>query len=92
MYPPPSPPGGFIFGLVAAVVFLPYITFGKWDRRRKRLLLVIGFLLLCVLFGLLLGAFYLQKNNFCPWCHYFDCIPWSKDFCQVELNTWDGTL
>ena len=28
--------GGFVFGLLASIVFLPYITFGAWDRLRKR--------------------------------------------------------
>ena len=28
--------GGFVFGLFSAIVFLPYITFGKADLTRKR--------------------------------------------------------
>lgn len=28
--------GGFVFGLFAAIVFLPYITFGRADKIRKR--------------------------------------------------------
>jgi len=32
----------FVFGVLASIVFLPYITFGKWDNRRKKILLLIG--------------------------------------------------
>ncbi len=28
--------GGLIFGILASIVFLPYISFGKWDKWRKR--------------------------------------------------------
>eukprot|EP00041_Stephanoeca_diplocostata_P038401 m.1514452 g.1514452 ORF g.1514452 m.1514452 type:complete len:717 (+) comp25214_c0_seq100:212-2362(+) len=34
--------GGFAFGIVSGIVFLPYITFGKWDARRKKLLLIVS--------------------------------------------------
>jgi hypothetical protein len=27
--------GGFIFGVMSSIVFLPYITFGKWDAVRS---------------------------------------------------------
>jgi hypothetical protein len=26
-------------GMVAGIIFLPYITFGRWDARRKKILL-----------------------------------------------------
>ena len=42
--------GGFLFGMPAAVIFLPFITFGKWDRRRKLLLLAIAVPFLVILF------------------------------------------
>ncbi len=28
--------GGFVFGVLSAIVFLPFITFGKLDKYRKR--------------------------------------------------------
>lgn len=27
--------GGLVFGIFAAMAFLPYITFGRWNRIRK---------------------------------------------------------
>ncbi len=31
--------GGLVFGTLASMVFLPYITFGRWDKFRKRCVL-----------------------------------------------------
>ena len=28
--------GGFIYGVVGSIVFLPFVTFGKFDKIRKR--------------------------------------------------------
>merc|ERR1712054_487470 len=42
--------GGFCFGAVSGVVFLPYITFGAWDARRKKILLWICGPLLLLMF------------------------------------------
>ena len=60
--------GGFVFGIMASIIFLPYITFGKWDYARKRLLLFINGPLLIVLIITSLVAFYaIQDSDFCPW-------------------------
>jgi hypothetical protein len=33
----------------------------------------------------LLAAFYLTKDaEFCPWCKYFDCIPYTSDICDYK--------
>eukprot|EP00123_Amoebidium_parasiticum_P013877 comp22203_c0_seq2/m.32657 comp22203_c0_seq2/g.32657 ORF comp22203_c0_seq2/g.32657 comp22203_c0_seq2/m.32657 type:complete len:437 (-) comp22203_c0_seq2:121-1431(-) len=84
--------GGFLFGIPAAVVFLPYITFGKWDRRRKILLIVVGAVGLIVFFvgGFIL--FFTKTETFCTWCLYFNCIPYTEDFCSSNMATWDGTF
>jgi hypothetical protein len=42
--------GGFVFGIPAAIIFLPYITFGKWDRRRKIILISIAVPVLLFMF------------------------------------------
>lgn len=41
--------GGFSFGLVSAVIFLPYVAFGKWHARARKLMLLICFPLLLVM-------------------------------------------
>lgn len=57
--------GGFVFGILASMVFLPYITFGKWDNRRKKLLLLIGLGGLVALYVLTFTLIYTEQ--------YLDC-------------------
>jgi len=60
--------GGFCFGVVSGVVFLPYITFGKWDARRKKFLLLLCVPLLFTMIVLSFLTFYLiQNTEFCTW-------------------------
>jgi len=70
--------GGFAFGVVSGVIFLPYITFGKWDARRKRILIYICTVLLFFMFLMSFLTFYLIGNSeFCTWCKYLNCIPYT---------------
>lgn len=41
--------GGFSFGLVSSVIFLPYVAFGKWHARARKLMLLISMPLLLVM-------------------------------------------
>lgn len=60
--------GGFFFGIVSGIVFLPYITFGQWDARRKKILLLV-----CC--PLLLGMILLALVTFCKSrCSVLRCI------------------
>jgi len=72
--------GGFFFGLLSSIVFIPYITFGKWDYRRKRILLYICIPMLLIISVSALVSFYVVQNtDFCPWCKNINCIEYSKD-------------
>lgn len=74
--------GGFVFGVLSALVFLPYITFGRWDAARKRILLVVGIIgviMLMILWNVLL---YTNSFNNCEWCNSFDCVNVVADFCK----------
>jgi hypothetical protein len=67
-------------GIVAGIVFIPYITFGKWDLARKRLLLLVCMPLLLLMVIAAFVTFYeIQNTNFCTWCDYINCIPYSPD-------------
>lgn len=69
--------GGFCFGLVAGPLFIPYITFGDWDARRKRILLWVCGPLLLIMFILAIVVFYVVQNaDFCESCDKLNCIPW----------------
>lgn len=82
--------GGLLFGIVAAVIFVPYITFGKLDAVRKRILLAICAPLLFVLFLTGLLTFYLIPDpSFCPDCGYVNCIPYMSGLCPSEYRVVD---
>ena len=72
--------GGFIFGLLSAMIFLPYITFGKWDFIRKRAMLLIAIPVLFTLGILVLVSFYkIQNTDWCVGCHKFNCVEYHRD-------------
>ncbi|EDQ87669.1 uncharacterized protein MONBRDRAFT_27089 [Monosiga brevicollis MX1] len=78
--------GGFAFGLVSGIIFIPYITFGKWDLARKRLLLFICAPLLLVMFVAAFVTFYqIQNTEFCSWCDYLNCVPYADGMCGRSL-------
>lgn len=69
--------GGFVIGLFSSCVFLPQISFGKWDRRRKVILI---FVAIPIIIAIYFGLIYALMNevdilNICPNCHYINCLP-----------------
>eukprot|EP01134_Creolimax_fragrantissima_P002740 CFRG2740T1 len=82
--------GGFLFGIFAAVLFLPYITFGKWDRRRKLALILISAPILLALIIAFFALFYDGVSDFCTFCNYFNCIPYTSTLCEDNNANWDG--
>ncbi|KAK3586226.1 hypothetical protein CHS0354_025672 [Potamilus streckersoni] len=78
---------GFIFGILIAFAILPYVSFGQWDRRRKIIGIVISLGGCILLFVLLVLLFYVVPLYSCPGCQYFDCIPFTENFCKnMEIN------
>ena len=76
-----------MFGVVAAVIFVPYITFGKWDAFRKKVLLLIcGPLLLALFLAGLLTFYLIPTPDFCKECQYINCIPYTSDLCPDEYS------
>jgi hypothetical protein len=77
--------GGFVFGLLAGILIMPKIYFGKWDRRRKLFLMILaapGILILAYIFT---KSFY-DSYNFCTFCQYFNCIP-GMPWCDQKFST-----
>jgi hypothetical protein len=74
-------------GLVAGIVFLPYINFGQWDLTRKRIMLAIAVPLLIVMTVIAFVYFYkVQSVTFCSWCKYIDCVPYTSQIdCGLEV-------
>ncbi|TPX34019.1 hypothetical protein SmJEL517_g03264 [Synchytrium microbalum] len=67
--------GGFFSGILAGLIFMPTIHFGKWDKIRKRLMMLISIPATGVVMWLMLRSFYAGSSNDCSFCKYFNCIP-----------------
>lgn len=64
--------GGFITGLFAGMVFLPTISFGKWERRKKWIMIGVASVCLVGIYFALFWVFYNGVDRECSWCRYFD--------------------
>ena len=79
--------GGFIFGVLSAYLFLPYITFGKLDAGRKICQIIVAFLLIVFLFIVCFVAFYtVQGTEWCRNCYYLNCIPYTSTLCKNNVT------
>ncbi|XP_065175952.1 inactive rhomboid protein 2-like [Sycon ciliatum] len=73
---------GFVFGLLMSVLLLPYVSFGKWAIRRKRIIAGVSFTLLVIfIITLLLFFSLIQSSEFCTGCHHFNCIDYVANLC-----------
>lgn len=75
---------GFVFGFLLSYALLPFVTIGRYERRRKVVLVwvclasVAGFL--CALVVL----FYVAPAYECTICAYFTCLPFAPDMCASQ--------
>ncbi len=76
--------GGFIFGTLAGLVFMPHIYFGKWDKKRKIFFRIAAIPAGIYLFYFCLVSFY-DASNFCYNCKYLNCIP-GLPWCDQKWN------
>ena len=73
---------GFLHGFFLSLIFLPYVSFGKWDRRRKRVQIVVALL---VMMGVNVGGFilfYYVQFKSSHGFSFFNCIPFTDEFCE----------
>lgn len=80
--------GGFVVGVISGIAFLPFLEFGKWDGRRKNILQFLAgmFLIALAIIGMII--FYKAPDpSFCSWCHYINCVPYTKDICSASQNS-----
>lgn len=77
---------GFLSGLLLSFAFLPYITFGTFDKFRKRITIIITLLIFIGLFSSLVVWLYVYPINW-RWIEYLTCIPFTSKFCEkYELD------
>lgn len=75
--------GGFACGIVAAIAFMPYIAFTKNDGIRKMVFQAIAIVGIFAIGLGLLYKFYEDRTVNCSWCHYINCVPYTKGMCDV---------
>ena len=74
--------GGFFFGLFASLVFLPRINFRCQSLALYLSFKVVAFaFLVCVVVAASVAFFLVKSSNFCGWCRYIDCVPYTEHFC-----------
>uniref|UniRef100_A0AAQ6AC22 Inactive rhomboid protein n=1 Tax=Amphiprion ocellaris TaxID=80972 RepID=A0AAQ6AC22_AMPOC len=72
---------GFLSGLLLSFAFLPYVTFGTFDKYRKRILIVVSLLAYIGLFSSLIVWFYIYPINW-HWLEHLTCLPFTSKFCE----------
>ena len=73
---------GFLYGFLLAFVFLPYIHFGRRDRNRKRVQIIVSAVAFVGLTVVGLWLFYYYQDINLTFLSYLNCLPlFSADFC-----------
>lgn len=75
--------GSFGMGILTGLIFVPSISFGKWDGRRKKIAMGLSIPVVILLY---FGAFYAfidgKDTNTCKYCSVLDCVPPESSFCK----------
>ncbi|KAM6939692.1 inactive rhomboid protein 2-like [Xenentodon cancila] len=72
---------GFLSGMLLSFAFLPYVTFGTFDKYRKRVLIIISLLVYIGLFASLVVWFYIYPISW-HWLEHLTCLPFTSKFCE----------
>uniref|UniRef100_A0A8C7CLU1 Inactive rhomboid protein n=1 Tax=Oncorhynchus kisutch TaxID=8019 RepID=A0A8C7CLU1_ONCKI len=72
---------GFLSGLLLSFAFLPYVTFGDFDKYRKRVLILLSLLVYLGLLSSLVVWFYIYPINW-HWLEHLTCLPFTSTFCE----------
>lgn len=72
---------GFLGGLLLSFAFLPYVTFGTFDKYRKRILIAVSLVAYVGLFSSLMVWFYIYPINL-HWLEHLTCLPFTSKFCE----------
>ncbi|XP_064602167.1 inactive rhomboid protein 1-like [Liolophura sinensis] len=69
-------------GMLTSVIILPYVTFGHWNEKCRKILVGISIPLLLLLTFIIMFVFYwVQTLQHCQSCQVFECIPYTTRFC-----------
>ncbi|XP_060585280.1 inactive rhomboid protein 1-like [Ruditapes philippinarum] len=77
---------GLISGALCGVIFLPYVTFGKWHCPVRVILIVSASGLLILICYFLLHLFVaVQSLENCEGCKKLNCVPYTEKMCDTSL-------
>ncbi|XP_062304330.1 inactive rhomboid protein 2-like [Osmerus eperlanus] len=72
---------GFLSGLLLSFAFLPYVTFGNFDKYRKRILILLSLVVYIGLLSSLFVWFYVYPIHW-HWLEHLTCLPFTSKFCE----------
>lgn len=75
---------GFIFGFLLSYGLLPFISFGEYDRQKKKVMIWVCLLSSFFAFICMILFFYIIPVYDCKICSYFNCLPLTQDFCASQ--------
>ncbi|XP_053607467.1 inactive rhomboid protein 2 isoform X2 [Plodia interpunctella] len=84
---------GFAFGFLLSYALLPFVTIGRYERQRKKVLVWVCLVSAMVMLGALVSIFYAAPAYECTACAYFTCLPFAPDMCasqDVRVRQLDG--
>lgn len=71
-----------MFGVLASLAFLPLMNFRYRNLTVTTFCRRIFLSILVILFTIAVIAFFMVKDSqFCGWCKYIDCVPYTANFC-----------
>ena len=77
---------GLVSGALCGIIFLPYITFGRWHLQLRVVLIVSASCLLMLIFYFLLHLFgTVQSVESCKVCKKLNCVPYTEKMCDTSL-------
>lgn len=76
--------GGFLFGLLSGLIFMPKVSYGRLDKYSKYVTGFVAAPLLIAAFVLVFKLYYsnIDVSRICPWCKYLNCVdplPWCAE-------------
>lgn len=73
---------GFIFGFLLSFALMPYVDFNILSKRGRIISVTVCLLLVAGIFSVLAVLFYVSPISSCSYCHFFNCIPFTRSFCK----------
>jgi len=74
---------GLLYGMLLAILLLPYVTFGVWSTHRRRVLFGVSLIVLVTLATFTWYLFEHPIDQACGPCHWLNCVPYTSLMCNT---------